>query len=769
VTSGLRTGTAILAASVVVGGIALALAAHVHDVTDLPLSPDHLGFTGVPIELAFTADETAARTRRVQVATDIIGQAGWLDAADELHIVFATFVTEPALRSAELRDGTGRCRFTAPPGATLSNNLTTRFVKTGQCDATTPGPLMLDLRVGLEGRVALWTYDVAQSDPVSEGLALVDTRTSDRMHLLRGRVTSTRNADGPRRAAMLAYLWTGRMDPAGIWIAVGLAWIGLAAGLIWLVSHSASQTGVVGGAFLAAAALAGLWAVLLPPLQGADEPDHLLSYLEVVHQPALNADLQMLARRTHFERIRFHGGERFRPIHVGAPHDTAWNANVHAERMDRRSPLAMALWRVADATIARPDGLSAAGLVLRLRLFNAIIFALAIGAAAGLMTWGTTSRWPLAGLAVIPSLASFGVAFSDWAFVTSGAVLLAGATVAVLTDRGPEWVRGLTFGGAVAWIMAASIAGLALVPLLAAVLLARLVLGSARSASAQDTVAFWLGLTAGVVAGAWISWDLFELGYARYDQKAGSGRLLLDAVNTLLGRLVAAPWLLLLLPVAAALIERGLRRLHPWSDVVSAGHRLVMAGAVLVSAGTVGVLAASAFIALPTLPPMEVMTYDTLDGYVTQVLVVFITSLRLTNIDFLMFSSFWSGFGWLDTMLPTAWLAVLAAGSALGLAVGLGDLFRARAYRRLAWTLALLVGALGSLVALGLAGGMMNRNVHGRYLIGMYVPLIVLAWSGWSGLAARPGLTGTLARAVLAVGLVILQTFVFVFVMARYY
>lgn len=763
----LRAGAAVLAASVVATGIALTLAARVPDIRDTPLAPDHAGFAGIPIEVTPAPDGDAGGPRLATVPLALIGDPGWLAAADELHIAFATFLTSPTLLAAEVRDVSGACRFVAPAGAGIRNNASTRFVKAGPCAAVADGPLTLTLRLGREGRVALWTYDVSREDPVPEGLGLIATETADRRHVLRGRVLRVGTGEGPRRAHLLAYLWTGATGSRGIWLAVGLGWLALAGGLGWLAG-GASRTATIGGTTLAAAALCGLWAILLPPLQGADEPDHVLTFGVLVQRP-IEADLRVLARRTHFERIRFHGTERFRPSDIGHPADLAWSDEVHAERLERRSRLAALLWRLADATVAGGDGTSAASLVLRLRLFNGFIFALCAGAAAALMTWGGASRWALAGLAIMPALVPFGVAVSDWAFVTSAAVLLAGAVVLVRTDQGPEWLRGLALGAAVAVAVAASIAGLALLPLLGILLVVRLVLGPVR-ADAGESVRFWLGLTAGLAAGIWISLDLFALGYARWDQKAGSdGLALLEAVNAALGFVVRAPWLLLALPLAALAVERGMASLRHSTDVFTAGRRFVLAAGSLLAAGIVGLLTASLFIDYPTLPPMEVVPVENSDHYVAQVLLAFVTSLRLTNLDHLTFTSFWSGFGWIDTILPAGLLVLLSAGTALGLAGGLAGLFHRRSRRQLAWTLGLIAGALASMAALGLAGALMNRNVHGRYLVGVYVPLVVVAWQGWATLAARPDLTGRLTGAALVATLVIAQSVSFITVVVRHY
>lgn len=196
---------------------------------------------------------------------------------------------------------------------------------------------------------------------------------------------------------------------------------------------------------------------------------------------------------------------------------------------------------------------------------------------------------------------------------------------------------------------------------------------------------------------------------------------------------------------------------------------MAAAGAALVAAGVILTLAISTVIALPTLPALEVMNYGGVENYVTHVVIVAMTGLRLTNIDHLTFASFWSGFGWIDTIIPSAWLAVLSAGTAVGLAVGLGMKLGARAWRQLAWTVSVLAGAAGSLAALGLAAGMMNRNIHGRYLLGVYVPLIVLAWLGWSEPASRQTPRGVLTAVILTVGLLLLHTCVIQFVVARYY
>src|SRR5262249_32063511 len=139
----------------------------------------------------------------------------------------------------------------------------------------------------------------------------------------------------------------------------------------------------------------------------------------------------------------------------------------------------------------------------------------------------------------------------------------------------------------------------------------------------------------------------------------------------------------------------------------------------------------SLFWRFPVLENVPVRDAEPLGSYLWHVTRSVLTVTRLRNEDFLVIQSFWTGFGWLDVAVPHAvsvGLSVLTAGL-------LGWLFytsvRDGAVRRLCWLVILLTGAL---VSLELYAAMILRHspdFHGRYVLGLYLTVVAIAWSVW--------------------------------------
>jgi len=116
-------------------------------------------------------------------------------------------------------------------------------------------------------------------------------------------------------------------------------------------------------------------------------------------------------------------------------------------------------------------------------------------------------------------------------------------------------------------------------------------------------------------------------------------------------------------------------------------------------------------------------------AYAKAVLLAMAASVRFDRPEHLLVNSFWTGFGWLD-LISLAWLAGgLHVLSWLALVLSLWRTWRAGEARRLAWLLCFGVGLTLSLAAYALALASMERNLHGRYVVGWYLVTLSLAWS----------------------------------------
>jgi hypothetical protein len=764
-----RLAVAVALTAGLCGPILVVLLTRVPDVTDVALAPDTPGVEPVAREFSFGPVSSTDREALIELS---LGDAEWLATTDELQVPFATFRTSPQLRAAEIHTVDGGCRFELVQGSRIANDRPTTFRRVGTCRlADLSAQLQLWLRVGGTGRAAVWTYRLPQDGRTIDPSALLvaDGSSHASRLILRGRRMSLRNTVGPRRGALLAYMWNDA-SPAWIWRTLAASALLFLGGTL-LVSGERDAARAAGVACLAGA-LACLWAMLMPPLQAADEPDHLLSFGSLMGID-LDAGVQAVARRVHFQRIVFHADEHFRPVDREREHPLAWDTYVHAEDTVRRSPLMSLLWRVATPVLDLRHA-SAIQTLLRLRLLGACVFACVMGGATLLMLkmgGARASPWSMVGLALIPTLPYFATMVSDWALFTSASVLLATA-VLVLWQDGPRasW-GGLLLGASFGLLCAVSIAALPLAPLVGALLMTRALMGPPiLERRVWSAVIFWAGLSAGLALGYFLTADLYRVGYFRYDATGGSGLELLSTVNRLLARITAHPWLVLVPLAAAGAVEVLFERVRQVATLQLVASRLAIGLAVISAVGLLMVFVTSGFTALPTLPSLGALPSATPERYVRAVLTALPASVRLTNFDPLLFTTFWSGFGWLDTVLPDLCLAALALGCAAAF-VGLVTRLTARGdSRRIAWLIAVLAGGFGSAAAYAVAGFYLNRDVHGRYLIALYLPLIVLIWQAVA-LDRQTGATPRWlrrSRVGLVVAAVALHAFSISFVLTRY-
>ena len=81
----------------------------------------------------------------------------------------------------------------------------------------------------------------------------------------------------------------------------------------------------------------------MPPFQAPDEPSHFLGYALVTDNPALPDETARWGWLTHFERLRGHPEERFRPLDIGHPYLVSWH--LVSPVGFGRSSITVPLWR----------------------------------------------------------------------------------------------------------------------------------------------------------------------------------------------------------------------------------------------------------------------------------------------------------------------------------------------------------------------------------------------------------------------------------------
>jgi hypothetical protein len=524
------------------------------------------------------------------------------------------------------------------------------------------------------------------------------------------------------------------------------------------------------GAALGALAVAATWAVVMPPLQAADEPDHLLGFARVVHDEAVPPRLEALARRTHFDRIRFNVDEHFRPADTERPYPKAWDSEVHAEDTPARSPFTAAFWRALSAALRLP-GRAPFDILLRIRLADALLFGVAVGIAAALVLWGdhpNGSLWALAPIACVPALPYLATPVSEWSGLVAMTVLWAAGLRMLWRDNAQSNAAGVVVGVSYALLLACGASALALVPLLGAVLAGRIVLGPpAADRPWRRAAIFWGGLVAGLGVALPMLDVIFATGYHRGDIAGAQGHALFAVLNRLLARIGGAPWLVALALALGAGAEVGFGFVRRRWLARQVGRGLAVLSAVAIAGGALGVWASSWWIEYSQLPPIETSGAATAIDYARIAVAHFLTSPRATHADFLLFTTFWSGFGWLETQMPGALLGLLAAAMVAGLIGTPAWLARRRRFRSLGWFGLVAAGAIASVGAIAVADFALHRNVHGRYLVGLYVPLLVLA--GQALTAIPEDGRARVARPAVACLLLALHAASAVIVLTRYF
>src|SRR3954449_9369628 len=130
------------------------------------------------------------------------------------------------------------------------------------------------------------------------------------------------------------------------------------------------RVGVSAG--LLAFGLSLVFAMLVPPFQAPDEPDHFLGFMALGNRLSERSEVDQWAMATHFNQLRFNGSERFRPVDARQPQATTW-PDASPSNFDTRSSTT-AGWR-AIAWLTRSQPLPVA--FLALRLIHAATFGLA--------------------------------------------------------------------------------------------------------------------------------------------------------------------------------------------------------------------------------------------------------------------------------------------------------------------------------------------------------------------------------------------------------
>ncbi|MCA1649163.1 MAG: hypothetical protein LC753_02440, partial [Acidobacteria bacterium] len=638
---------------------------------------------------------------------------------ERLDLAVVTLDRGVGLERAVLRIEAAVCEYIA---AAVSLRGTTRlpFRRTGDCRV--PGRsqrAVLYMTLAADARVAVAAFlpAVPLADPSLIYVSEHPVTSPVVRPILRVRFVEAHLGPMVSRFHLLQYVW--QLRPGLLTACLAGTAAAVLSGLLLLCfslrAASRTQVGLQTGAVaLLAFGAATSYGVLIPPFQAPDETSHFLTYGAATGQRQFEAETEAWARLGHVGRIQFDAAERFRPSDVGTPYSLRWRV-AYPQDLERRSGIAAPLWRTWGDVIARRPVQEQ---LLFLRLLHAAIFALAAGAgtAAFAASAGET-HFPLPLVALLaPTVPFFAMHVSDHAILTAGYVLFASAAAAIVINGvRAHWV-GLPLGVATALMLGTGRSAAPLMPLLVAICVVRLILAARERPSIARSLVFWCGvalppaLALTLVAGPYR--DFLTAGVV-----ARAPRAVAPIVDWLAG---GAAWLLT--GAIGLLAERGVRRRTVTDS--SRAQWVVRVAALSAVAYIVVVCVASLFVSLPLVSGGAATSAS---EYVRRLLLSALTWPRLDGLDLMLTTSFWAGFGWLDTFPP----GLAPTLTAVMIAAAVWLLVNTAVHRdvAVAWSLAVIcLGGLASLALYGLA----TQEVHGRYLTGLYLTAIMICWTPWS-------------------------------------
>lgn len=718
------------------------------NVWDRPVAPNGPETAIVPIDLGAVRLSDGTRLAQLGVRTKA---PGFLLSHDRVLLLITTFETRPRLIHGLLRVEGAPCVFETPTGAALRNNAYVVFERDPACRIPVgemlPGRVDVTVRFDGPGRIGIVASPMMPERVPSESLTLAAYNAAGPagVPVVRARYGYPLDGEPLRRVDLLAAMWNLPGGVGLIWALLAVAWLLMGGGAAILVSGrgAAGWRSVSVRAAASAVAAIGLalcYVVLVPPLHGPDEPDHLLAFADSVGRPELRTQTEDLARVGHFDRIHRSGEEQFRTGDVGHPLPVTWDPrDVFAHDITRRSVTTWAWWQMVGP-FSRP--FDAAGTLLLIRVANALLFGLAVALAFLLLTWTSEAR-PAAvqpvvlALLLVPALPFFAIHVSEFAVLTAVYIVLAGIVAALFLDGHRAYALGLPLGLAISLVLASGRSALPLVPALLAIAAGRAVVGSRHhSSSKAATRVFWGGFAVGLLVFPFVSTQAFRMGLWPDD----TGHVP-STIRPYAEYLRHHPFVLVLFAPVGFAVERVMvwfrRRVgRRWVTWGTLGLRALC---LLTAAAIVGTLTWSLVTRFPVLATLETARPASATRYVTEVLVVALTGLRLWNHDFLLSTSFWGGFGWVDTIPPVWFISLVVLLHALVGVVLLIRLACADEWRRPAWLGILAAGWTTALGLYAVASYILDRNVHGRYLVGLYLIALAVAWCAASlGTAGRP-------------------------------
>jgi hypothetical protein len=643
------------------------------------------------------------------------------------------------LHRAELRVQGTSCAFEAGAQGRLVDGKPLALRRRPECSSLPiPRDAPLDLMVEVEGggELALWAFQPLATGEEMGPIQIPSPGPGAAGPSLGLRGFFVDYLPTAPRVDLLNDMWRISPSPHWLWLSLAVG-LGLALGgcLVFPTRRATSEGSTIAlaaasgaGAALLAGSLVVLYAVLTPPLAAPDEPYHLLGLAELIGDTSLPEGTVAFMGQTHLLRIRFQPREHFRTVDRDRPY-VANDPRMRPTEVEMRSGALAVMWRALGSHLR---GQPAPRALLAIRLLNALVFALAVGMATAMATACVEAPYPqllCIPFFFVPALPFFAMHVSETAVLCSVYVVLAMSLLVLVLDGPRAYWAGLPLGLACGVMLAGGRSPWPLAAIVVAALLARVALGSSRPGNERRAaLVFWTGLALGGSVFHLLLNDAYRrmvLIYARFVPA---------------GLRPAAPWLLghpavvAALAIPAAVLESSLARLRPAvaRALAQPAAKVMRWSAFALAAAVVLSLVGSLLVPYPHLE-REPRFPLTATERAFEVLATMATTFRLRDPDFLLFSTFWTGFGWVDTIPGPAFQALLALLTAIALIGLLSHLAQSRQVRRAFWLVTLGLGATVSLILYTLATQHLPMALQGRYLIGWHL-VVLTAIGSWIAL-----------------------------------
>jgi len=623
-----------------------------------------------------------------------------------------------------------------------------------------------ELIISVEGQgdLSVWSHKLKNTEaPISLRVSGTKTDKPETISVIYGSYTPPSPAVSSR-AHLLEFMWSGNASRMP-WIVIGAI---LLASLLWVAGvvvfaaslapeRSGASTLALGVALLFSA-ICLVQAVIVPPFQAPDEPDHFLTFDRFFNEGQLFEESLRFANSGHFERIKRRTDEVFATVDTAKPMTSGWASSVHLTEKNR-SPLANVFGGLFSKLA---DGRTVGEVLLASRLLVALFVSAIFGLAlvvSSRVAQDKTMMLLFALLALMaPAISYFSTVFSNYPFLLGGfliqgiAIILLWQSAGSPADQRAAIVSAVMAGLGTGIALCASVNGIISLVLWAVLIPPFLGVASPAGRSlrfpAHCVVSFSVSLlvTCSLV---WIAGGgapflpgplIEEL------QRQVSG----GVSDTVLPWVFLAGYIFLLLLLVAVVVFAG--RLEKFS--------LPRSNAWLFAYAAVLAVFVSVLLWLPPTKLPDIMANASDSGvsrsaYTGSVVFNFLDGLLPGEADWYVVDSFWGVLGWLDTPLPAPLILFLRLGLGLGLLLFcITVLFPAsRAIPPTVVSFFCLTGVIATAAAVGALYHTAVYNVHGRYLLGPYAFALALAACGYGALMVRLSLASRFA--VLASGVLL--------------